>query len=115
MLYLYTNLSFQSNRRLEVLKAVHQRDPDVPVIMITAHGSIETAIEAMKQGAYDYVTKPFDIDQLRIKIYRAIRMKSLLKEVSYHRSEMSKTIERVQTGVRIEKRILKVLKGKTLH
>ncbi len=78
---------------LEVLKLVHQRDPDMPVIMITAHGSIETAIEAMKQGAYDYVTKPFDIDQLRIKIYRAIRMKSLLKEVSYHRSEMSKTME----------------------
>jgi two-component system NtrC family response regulator len=78
---------------LEVLKAVHQRDPDVPVIMITAHGSIETAIEAMKEGAYDYVTKPFDIDQLRIKIYRAIRMKSLLKEVSYRRTEMSKTME----------------------
>ncbi len=78
---------------LEVLKAVHQKDPDMPVIMITAHGSIETAIEAMKQGAYDYVTKPFDIDQLRIKIYRAIRMKSLLKEVSYHRNEMSKTME----------------------
>ena len=78
---------------LEVLKAVHKKDQDMPVIMITAHGCIETAIEAMKEGAYDYVTKPFDIDQLRIKIYRAIRMKSLLKEVSYHRSEMSKTME----------------------
>lgn len=78
---------------LEVLKALHKADSDLPVIMITAHGTIETAIEAMKHGAYDFVTKPFDIDQLRIKIYRALRMKSLLKEVRYHRTEISRTLE----------------------
>ncbi len=78
---------------LKVLEAIHEKTPDLPVIMITAHGTIETAIEAMKHGAYDFVTKPFDIDDLKIKIYRAIRMKSLLKEVSYHRTEISKTIE----------------------
>ncbi|MBK5251882.1 MAG: sigma-54-dependent Fis family transcriptional regulator [Peptostreptococcaceae bacterium] len=78
---------------MKVLEVIHEKDRDLPVIMITAHGTIETAIEAMKHGAYDFVTKPFDIDELKIKIYRAIRMKSLLKEVSYHRTEISKTIE----------------------
>ena len=78
---------------LEVLKAIHEKDPDFPVIMITAHGTIETAIEAMKLGAYDFITKPFDIDELKIKIYRAIRMKSLIREVSYHRDEISKAMD----------------------
>jgi len=45
---------------LEVLRRVKERQRDLPVIMITAHGTIETAIEAMKMGAHDYITKPFD-------------------------------------------------------
>ena len=47
--------------------------PDVPVIMITAHGTVDTAVEAMKAGAFDYITKPFDQDELRKVIAKAVR------------------------------------------
>jgi CheY-like chemotaxis protein len=49
---------------LDVLKQVHENDPDVAVVMITAYGSVSTAIEAMKNGAFDYLMKPFDPNEL---------------------------------------------------
>jgi len=88
---------------LEVLEAIREKDRDLPVIMITAHGTIETAIEAMKRGAYDFITKPFDIDELKIKIFRAIRMKSLIREVSYHRDEISKAMDGYFTETKSKK------------
>jgi len=54
---------------------------DVPVILMTAYGSSEVAIEAMKQGAYDYVTKPFDIEEMRIQIRKALQLRELTAEV----------------------------------
>ena len=48
---------------LTVLKALHERDPDVPVIMITAHKDISLVVETMKAGAFDYAPKPFDLDE----------------------------------------------------
>jgi len=88
---------------LEVLEAIREKDSDLPVIMITAHGTIETAIEAMKRGAYDFITKPFDIDELKIKIFRAIRMKSLIREVTYHRDEISKAMDGYLTETKSKK------------
>ena len=78
---------------LEVLARLKEEDPDLPVVMITGHGTIDTAIAAMKAGAYDFVTKPFDIDQLRIRLHQALRMKRLMKEVAYHRIEKSRQLE----------------------
>ena len=57
---------------LEVLKEIRSKGNDVPVVMITAYGTIERAAEAMKEGAYDLVTKPFDPDHLRIVIEKAL-------------------------------------------
>jgi len=51
---------------LEVLKRVKESDPDLTVVMITAFGSIPSAIEAMKNGAYEYLLKPFDPDELMV-------------------------------------------------
>jgi DNA-binding NtrC family response regulator len=74
---------------LKVLERIKQNDPDMVVIMITATNTVNTAVEAMKLGAYDYVTKPFDIDQLRLIITRSLSAKALEQEVKNGRKEMA--------------------------
>jgi DNA-binding NtrC family response regulator len=78
---------------LKVLERIKQSDPDMIVIMITATKTVKTAVEAMKLGAYDYVTKPFDIDELRLIISRALSTKALEQEVKYRREEMDKSFD----------------------
>jgi len=62
---------------LKVLEIVKQNDPDAIVIMITATKTVKTAVEAMKLGAYDYVTKPFEVDELRLMISRSLSTQAL--------------------------------------
>jgi DNA-binding NtrC family response regulator len=76
---------------LKVLEKIKENDPDMIVIMITATKTIKTAVEAMKLGAYDYVTKPFDIDELRLIINRSLSTQALEKEVKYLRKEVVKS------------------------
>ena len=78
---------------LKVLEKIKQNDPDIIVIMITATKTVKTAVEAMKLGAYDYVTKPFDIDELRLIITRSLSTKALEQEVKYRREEMDKSFD----------------------
>jgi DNA-binding NtrC family response regulator len=68
---------------LEVLSKVMESDPDVAVVMITAYGSIPTAIEAMKNGAYDYMLKPFDPNELGVLIEKIIQHQEQTREVLY--------------------------------
>ena len=75
---------------LEVLIKAKDLIPKLPVIIITAHGSIDTAIEAMKLGAIDYITKPFDIDELKIVVKQALTVSRLREEVVFLRSELNK-------------------------
>lgn len=65
---------------ISALKKMKHISPDLSVIMITAFATIESAIEAMKEGAFDYVIKPFKIDEIRLTIEKAFREKKLLKE-----------------------------------
>ncbi len=65
---------------MDILKVLHQERPDVSVIMLTAYGSVETAIEALKLGAFDYVTKPFKVDELLITVQRALSYRNALNE-----------------------------------
>jgi Nif-specific regulatory protein len=69
-------------------KAINEIDGDIPVILITAHGSIESAVEAIKQGAYDYLTKPIDHDRLKVIIRRAIEKKKYAVENRQFRKEL---------------------------
>jgi signal transduction histidine kinase/CheY-like chemotaxis protein len=55
-----------------LMEALHERQPGLPVLIMTAHGTIETAVEAVQRGAFDYLTKPFVRDELRAKIHRAL-------------------------------------------
>lgn len=64
---------------MDVLHAVKQKSPDVPVIFMTAHGSIDTAVEAMRHGAQDFLIKPCEADRLRVTVNNAIRKASKLK------------------------------------
>ncbi len=73
---------------LKVLERIKQNDPKMVVIMITATKTVKTAVEAMKLGAYEYVTKPFDIDELRLIITRSLSAKVLEQEVKNRRKEM---------------------------
>jgi two-component system NtrC family response regulator len=74
---------------LEVLKEAKAIHPKLPVIMLTAHGTIETAIEAMKIGATDYITKPFDLDELKLVVKQNLLVSQLETEVTFLRSELT--------------------------
>src|SRR4030042_405495 len=72
---------------LEVLKRVKESDPDVTVVMITAFGSIPSAIEAMKNGAYEYLLKPFDPDELMVLIEKIMQRQSEIRETQFLREQ----------------------------
>ena len=85
---LITDLRMPKLDGMKVLKAVSDRYPHVPVIMITAHGTVDTAVEALKLGAFDYVTKPFDREELRRVVSKAAKTRELSqKHVSGDPSE----------------------------
>jgi two-component system response regulator PilR (NtrC family) len=73
---------------LDVLHAVQETCPEVPVIMITAFATTDSAIAAMKEGAYDYVTKPFKVDELGVVVAKALEKKRLTRENRRLRSEL---------------------------
>lgn len=65
---------------IDILKAVRRDNPDIPVVIISGHGNIEIAVAAVKQGAYDFIEKPFNIDQLMVVITRAMETSRLRRE-----------------------------------
>ena len=73
---------------MEVLKHIKNAKPEIPVIVITAFGSIDSAVEAIHEGAFDYVTKPFTEDKLRSSVKRAQQISKLTSEVKYLRREI---------------------------
>jgi len=75
---------------IETLKKIRENDLNLPVIMMSAYGSIPEAVEAMKLGALDYLIKPFDIEELKIIIKRAIKQYELEVENIYYREEEEK-------------------------
>lgn len=70
---------------IEVLRKVKRAGPSPAVIMITANADIETAVEAMREGAYDYVAKPYSMDEMKTRVERALEALHLKEEVSYLR------------------------------
>ena len=66
---------------LQLLDAVKQQHPEMPVVMISGHGNIETAVAAIKQGAYDFIEKPFKADRLVLVAQRALETSRLKREV----------------------------------
>src|SRR3954463_4038404 len=75
-----TDLRMDKVGGLDILRECREALPQTPVILITAYKTVETALEAMKLGAYDYITKPFKVDELQLTIQRALDNQSLVRE-----------------------------------
>jgi DNA-binding NtrC family response regulator len=84
---LLLDIKMEGMSGLEVLKRVRENDPDVSVVMITAYGSIPSAIEAMKSGAYEYLLKPFDPDELMVLIEKIRKHQAERRETQFLREQ----------------------------
>ncbi|MBW2052488.1 MAG: response regulator, partial [Deltaproteobacteria bacterium] len=107
----------------EVLELAHEKYPDIPVIIITGHGTIDTAVECMKKGAYDFITKPFQIRQFMLPVNRAADKRRLeqkarqlqqetirnLYDLNLEKSRLRTMINCLANGVMITNRNLEVV------
>ena len=82
------DIKMETMTGFDVLRHVREHHRQTAVILITAYASVETAVEAMKMGAYDYVTKPFKIDELQMTVQRALDYQAALRENVYLRKEL---------------------------
>src|SRR5512145_1381911 len=87
-----TDLKMPEVDGLAVLRRAHEIDPDLPVIVITAFASIESAVAAVKEGAFDYLPKPFSAEQLRVAVDRALRQRELRIENRNLRQQLQQTL-----------------------
>jgi two-component system response regulator GlrR len=87
------DLKLDGGNGIELMKSLREVDPDLPVIILTAYGTIESAVEAMKEGAYSYLTKPFDNRELLVQIRNGIEKSKLSREVKRLRSMLKADFE----------------------
>lgn len=87
-----TDMKMPGMDGLQVLSTLKEIDNDMAVVIMTAYGTVETAVEAMKCGAYDFITKPFDPDHLTVIIQRALENRRLLAENSLLREELAQNL-----------------------
>lgn len=78
-----------------ILQSVHRDNPDIPIVIISGHGNVEIAVAAIKQGAYDFIEKPFNIDQLMVVITRALETSKLRRENTALRGGESRSINMI--------------------
>ena len=76
---------------IDLMKAIREKDPDIPIIIITAYASINSAIEALRLDAFDYITKPFSVDQMKFIIKRALDVRKLKVENRLLKQKLTKT------------------------
>jgi len=79
-LLVLSDLKLPGNSGIDVLREAHRVEPTLPVILVTAYGSVEEAVTAMKEGAFDFVQKPVDLDHLQLLLERAANQQELLRE-----------------------------------
>ena len=75
---------------MDLLKRIRESQPEIPVVMLTGYGNIASAVEAIKLGAYDYLTKPFENERLRLTVRRALEKQKLSKEVLQLKTDLRK-------------------------
>ncbi len=83
-----TDIKIPQISGMEVLKRVRKKRPDIPVIMITAYGTIKQAVDALKAGALDYVVKPFNVEELKIIVAQGMEQRRLKQENLYLKKEL---------------------------
>ena len=82
-----SDLKMGGSDGLDVLRTTKTMHPTASVILMTAFGSVTTAVEAMKFGAFDYVQKPFELEEMEVKVEKALELKRLRNELDYLRNE----------------------------
>ena len=87
------DLKLSEANGIDLMKSLREVDPDLPVIILTAYGTIESAVEAMKWGAYSYLTKPFDYRDLLMQVHHGIEQSRLSREVKRLRSVIRADLE----------------------
>ena len=87
---LFVDLKMPGMDGLEVMRRAKALQPEVPIVIITAYATVNTAVEAMKEGAYDYLVKPFNPEEISLIIRRLIEKQALLKENIFLRKELKK-------------------------
>jgi len=85
-----TDLKMPRMDGMELLRHLRENRPDIPVIVITAYGSIESAVEAMKAGAVDYIQKPFEEERIKLSIHKALELRQILSENIFLRREVQR-------------------------
>src|SRR5512134_2954360 len=80
-----SDLKMGGSDGMDVLRTAKALHPTTAVILMTAFGSIHTAVEAMKSGAFDYVQKPFEIEEMEVKVEKALEMRRMRNELDYLR------------------------------
>lgn len=88
---------------IEFLQKAGEINPDVPIIMISGHGNIETAVEAVKKGAYDYISKPPDLNRLLITIRNAMDRSSLVTETKVLKRKVSRVQQMIGNSAPVQK------------
>jgi DNA-binding NtrC family response regulator len=105
-----TDLIMPDINGIELLEAAKEAKPDMPVVMMTAHGTIKSAVDSMRLGAFDYITKPFDLEEIKLVIKNALNRKEKETSVKPHKQapdftmigsspamqEINKMIERIK-------------------
>ncbi len=88
-----SDLKMGGSSGLDVLKTTKALHPSTSVILMTAFGSVSTAVEAMKHAAFDYVQKPFEIEEMEVKVEKALELKRLRNELDYLRNEQQSSYD----------------------
>ncbi len=90
---IFLDLHLPDTHGLEVLKKIKQINPHIPTIIITAHGDVPSAVNAMKIGAFDYLGKPFDIQEIELLIQKALKEARLAQEIAHHRLRSHQSVQ----------------------
>jgi len=93
-----TDLLMPDGSGMDLLTLVKQRTARTEVIVMTAHGGVDTAIEAMKRGAYDFVTKPFGTSELRALVHKALEKRAIVSENERLRAQLVRERDRQLLG-----------------
>ena len=97
-----------SKNGIELMEELHQIDPEMPIIILTAYGTITDAVQAMKKGAYSYLTKPFDDQELLLQIKNGLEKRKLSKEVKQLR-DLAKGMHSLENIVGKSKKMKKIM------
>ncbi len=90
---------------IDVLKAAKRELPDAEVLIVTGHGSIKSAVRAMKLGAFEYLSKPIDVEELRLKAAQALKHRDLIRRLKEQQQEINEFNEMIQRDLKLAEQV----------